>query len=205
MPHLPVFIVFGLALEHPRLDDAMLELSEVDLLMAHRISLEFSAPEPFLHVIKKMLMQPFDVHRVEGVLHDLQPIAGDHRRADIAQHAVAHEQFPARQQRRGLWAEVSENQPAKFFYRICRHVDAIFKRAVGVFGLLIGLLETFSVSVIQPAMVRTAQAVFFGNAQNQRHAPVRALRADQPGPPLFVAIEHQVFAEHSDRLRRFLD
>ena len=56
---------------------------------------------------------------------------GIDRRTDIAQHAVAHEQFPARQQRRGLWAEVGENQPAKFFYRIRRHVDAIFKRAVG--------------------------------------------------------------------------
>jgi len=83
-----------------------------------------------------MLMQPFDVYRVEGVLHDLQPIAGDHRRADVAQHAVAHEQFPARQKRRGLWTEVSENQPAKFFDWIRRHANAIFECAIGIFGLL---------------------------------------------------------------------
>ena len=63
------------------------------------------------------------MHRIERVLHDLQPIARNHRRADIAQHAVPDEQFPARQQRRGLWPEVSENQPAEFFYRIRRHTD----------------------------------------------------------------------------------
>src|SRR6516162_1672434 len=81
----------------------------------------------------------------------------------------------------------------------------VFECAVGIFGLLIRLLETFTVSVVEPAMIGTAQAVLFWYSQNQRHAPVRALRADEPRSPLFIPIENQVFAKYPHRFGRPLD
>jgi len=54
-------------------------------------------------------MKPLYMHRVKRILHDLQPIARDHRRADIAQHAIAHEQIPARHQGRWLRSQVGKD------------------------------------------------------------------------------------------------
>src|SRR5262249_18693965 len=139
MSHLPVFVFFSLPFEHACLDDPVFEFPEVDFFVAHWVSLDFIAPEPFLDVIEKMLMQPFHVHRVERVLHDLQPIAGDNRRTDVAQYAVAHEQIPAWHQRSRLRSQVSKYQPAQLFDWIGWHANAVFERTVGIFRLLIRL------------------------------------------------------------------
>ena len=205
MPHLPVFVVFRFTLQHPIFDDTVLEHSEVDLLMAYRIALEVRVAQPFLNVIVKMLMEPFNMHRVERVLHDLKPVARNHRCSDVAQDAVADKEIPARQERHGFRAQVSKDQPSQLLNRVSGHTDTLFEVAVRILGLLVRLLETLSVPVIQPAVVSAAQALLLGNAQEHRHPPVGALRADQSRTSLFVSVQNQLLAQNFHSLGRPLD
>src|SRR4029077_15415739 len=191
MSHLPIFIVFRFTFQHPILDDAVLEHSEIDFLVLYRITLELRPPQPFLYVIVKVLMESLDVNRIERIFHDLKPVTGDRRRADIAQDSVTHKQIQARQERRRRRAQVREDQPAELLNGIGRDTDALFKSAVGILGLLIRLLEKSSVPIIQPTVISASEAVVLRYAQRHGHSSVRALRTDQTRPAFFVSIQYQ--------------
>ena len=123
MPDAPFWILFRPAGDHAPFNDPILKLVEADFLVLHaaghtirartiKSPLQIRTPQPFQHVIGKAAVQPLDVHRVQGVFHDLQPVAGDDGRADIPQHIVPHEHIPAGQQWHWLWTQVREDQPA---------------------------------------------------------------------------------------------
>jgi hypothetical protein len=77
MAALPVGRVFTLVAPGAPLDDAVLERIEPDTLVRHHGAV-LRAVELLLHVVGEVLVQPLHVHRVQGVLHDLQPVARDH-------------------------------------------------------------------------------------------------------------------------------
>ena len=62
-------------------------------------------------------MKPFEVNRVEGVLHDLKPVAWHDRVANIAGHAFHNQQIPTRQKRGWTGAHVGEDETAEFLNR----------------------------------------------------------------------------------------
>ena len=110
MADAPFRIVLGPSLEHPALDDSVLELVEANLLMgegtghlaavtavSEELTLQVPPAQALQHVIGEPAVQPLHVHRIQGVLHYLQPVARYDRGADIPQHVVPHEQVPTGQ------------------------------------------------------------------------------------------------------------
>ena len=63
-------------------------------------------------------MEPLDVDGVEGVLDDLEPVAGDDGESYLPDGVLFDEQVPPGQQRRGLGAHVREYEPTDGLHRI---------------------------------------------------------------------------------------
>src|SRR5205823_787536 len=67
-----------------------------------------------------------------------------------------------------------------------------------------GSLEAVPGSVIQPAVIGARDAALLDSAVEQRSASVGAVVLDEPDVPTLVLEEHQVLAQHADKLRRIL-
>jgi hypothetical protein len=70
--------------------------------------------------------------------------------------------------------------------------------------LLRRLLEALSGLVKAPAVIRTPEAFFFGDAQGQMSSAVGADAIDQAESPITIAIKNEVFAQKPDGLHRIL-
>ena len=197
MPDLPVVGVFGRAFEQAALVDAVFEFFERDLeMLARDLILEPDAGFLFDELLQ-LAVQPFGVHGIERVLHDLQPVAGHLGVADMANRTLGHEAVPARQQRRRLRTEVGEDHAAERFDRIAAGRHLVFERtAVG----LVRLIDARARAVELPAVIRAADAVRLRDAVGQRRAPVRAELVDQSELAGAIAKEHEIFAEQPDAL-----
>ena len=112
MPYFPVVILFGLAFYNTPLHDPVLESIKADLRVLLARALEMSGSHLLHDVIVKVLMEPLHVHRVQRILHDLEPIAGNHCVADVAQNIFHHVQVPTRQKRFGQRTQVREKKTA---------------------------------------------------------------------------------------------
>ena len=89
-------VVLGHPLEDAALDDAVLELVEgdLDVLTGEHLGLRFATQTTDeAHVVP---VQPLDVVRIHGVLHDLEPVHRQRRVPDVTEHAVPHVEVVAR-------------------------------------------------------------------------------------------------------------
>src|ERR687892_234044 len=79
--------------------------------------------------------------------------------------------------------------------------DLVFVRSLRGLGRL---LETSSVAIVFPAVIRAANAFLIDASKSERGASMRTMLADKTVPTLFIPVDNQFFAEKLDRLDRFL-
>ncbi len=196
----PLVDLLGLVVAEPALDDAVLELVERDEAVVGRLADLLRTAEVLHHVVAEILVEPLDVDRVERVLADLEPVAGDDGPADLLR-AVHDEEVPAREERRGLRTEVGEDHAAELLHGVGGDRDPVFEGAVRVLSLLVRLLEAAAVRREPPAVVGAAQPLLLGDAEHHAGAAVRAAVAHEAEITGTIAVEHQVLAEEPNRLR----
>jgi hypothetical protein len=148
-----------------------------------------------------MAVQVDAVGGIERVLLALQPVAVEDRDADLAYAVWPHEDVPAREERRRRWPEISPDQPTQLLHRIGRHPNPVLE---GAFPRLEWRLQTATVGVVQPAMVRASQSLGLGDPQLQPHAAMGALVLDQAQPAAPVPVQDEVFAQNTDFPNRVL-
>src|SRR5438093_492043 len=203
MPDPPRRIVLRCAEPHAPLDDPMGEHVEADLqvmsddALHHALATRVSPGGAAHDVLVVAAVEPLGVDGVQGVLHALHPVAGDHRDADVAPDVVHHQKVPPRQQGSGLGAEVGEHEAAELLDRIGRRPHAVLEGAAGKLGRH---LDAAPLAVEHPAVVAASEAVCFGDAVAQRHPTVRTALADQAEPASAVAEQHQILSKELDPL-----
>jgi len=198
MSNPPRLVLLGRAFDDTSLDDAELELVETDLQVVLDGVDERLFPPQGEHIVAKEPMEILKVHRIEGVLHDLQPVARQEGTTDRPNYVRLHEQVERRKHRSRIGAEVGPYQPTHFPDLVRRGDDAILEPAVSRFWWL---LKARPVLVEEPPVVRTSQRVGLGNAEEQRAPAVRAPLGDEAELPRLVLEQHEILAEQSNLLR----
>ncbi len=189
----------GLVVGDTPFDHAVVEHVEADLLVRLRLAQFVGAAELALDVVAHVLVEPLHMHAVERVLHDLQPIARHDGEADLAHHAVVHEQVPGRQNGHRIRTQIAEEQSAHLCHLVGRGLDLVLVAALRVLGVLVGLLDAVAGVIERPAMIGATQTAFGRDAVDQRHAAVRATRGDQAELAVQIAEENEVLAEQPHR------
>ena len=147
-----------------------------------------------------VLVHPFEMHRIAGVLLALKPVAGDLRDHDLGKAVAPGQRLPHRQFGGRLRPQIGPQQAAGLLDRIGAGAAALAAAPRRVGDVVIGLLDAAPVRVHQPAVIVAADAGLLDEAERQIGAPVRALPVDQPEAAAAVAVEHQILAEQPHRL-----
>ena len=195
---LPVGALLALAFEEAALDDAPRELVERDLLVTPRDGDLDGVPRFLTQELVELAVQPLGVHRVDRILHRLNPVAVEDGAPAVADRALLDEAVIERDQRGRERPEVRPEQAAEFLHRVARRRDLVLE--VGAFGF-VGLLEAAAGAVELPAVIGAADAVFGRDAVRHRCAAVRAELADQAERAAAVLEEDEVLAEDAHALR----
>jgi hypothetical protein len=116
-------------------------------------------------------VQRLDVIRINGVLHDLHPVAWQHGVADVAD-AVHDVGLVPRQKRRRPRADIRPDETAEFLRLAGEHarLGPELRRRIG-FGQHVDALAG---GVELPAVITTAQTIVFHDAVHERSATVGA-------------------------------
>src|SRR5262245_28757294 len=147
-------------------------------------------------------MEPFEVMLVNAVLDGLQKIAVDDAGRPGAHAVFPNQNIPSRQQRRGLRADIRENDSGQLLRLVGFLANAVLECA---FGRLSRHLQNFSVHVVEPAVITAAQAAVFDVTEFERGAAMGTAQREQTQLPLVVAKDHQVFAEEAAAQRAPLE
>ena len=62
-----------------------------------------------------------------------------------------------------------------------------------------GLLQNAAGNIVKPAVIKTTEPAVLDAPVAQIRAAVRAVQAEQPGPPSFITKEHEILPHDSDR------
>jgi hypothetical protein len=165
MPNLPIVIVLTAVLKDTSLDDPVTEDVEPRLDVPSRIMsrrrLTALAPD----ARQVMAVQPFEVVGIDTVLHDLKPVAGQDRLADIAQAIFPHEEVISGQKGSRFGAKVGENEPTELLHAIGRRPHPMKKPRVRRLGRH---FEAPPGRVKFPAVVRTPDPLVVDHAVGER-------------------------------------
>ncbi len=143
-------------------------------------------------------VKPLGMHRVEGVLLALEPVARKLGERDITRDVVGCERLPERQDRGRRRTEVGEHQPLEFLHGVAGDLHLLLETPVRVHRLLEGLLDALPRLVHHPAVVHAAKAVLLRDAVGEIDPAVGAEpfdKAHRAGP---VPVEDEVLAEDAD-------
>src|ERR1022692_3015105 len=195
---LPVVVFVAVALQHPPLDDPVLEFVEchLDVLLLERFRrLEAAGLAEEVEIVP---VQPFHVMRVDGVLHDLQPVARQRAVADVAD-AVEHVDIEPRQLGRRVGADVHPDHPAERQGLARLRPDPVAEIGVLALGWL---FQALAVESEPPAVIAAADAVGVHHAVGQRGAAVRTALGDDAVPAGRGLVQRPVLAEQPHGLGR---
>ena len=196
----PLRVLLGRTLDDTLLDDAVVVEVEPDALVGFAGYLVTVGDGALLlqHVAREVDVQPLGMHRIERVLHALEPVARELGHSYVPQDVVPDEQVPSRQQRRGRWPEVRPDQPAQLLHGVARNLDLFLEASVGMDRLLERLLDALARLVHHPAVVHAAQAVLLRYAVGEVDATVGAEAVDESERAGPIAVEDEVLAEDAD-------
>ncbi len=191
---LPVVVVLRAALEDTTLEDSPLHLLEARaqvLLLEGLGSIEALG---LTHEVEVVAVEPLDVVRIHGVLHDLQPVARQGCVAAVLD-AIHDEDIETGQLRRGIRPDVDPDHAA---------------HDLGLAGLLLHtvaevlvvrlrrLFDAVALEVPLPPVVAAPDAVLMHDSVGQRGAAVRAvLGNDAVAPGLRRLEERPVLTEQA--------
>ncbi len=131
---------------------------------------------------------------VQGIF-DVAVVIADAIEPDRVHHAMGI--FKARkaiERRRLACAEISEDQADGLAHGITRNANILGERL-----RFSGLFDTLPRAVVFPAVVKTANGVFFDPAHRQLCAAVRAAISHQVRRAALAAVQGKVFAHDPDR------
>ena len=135
--------------------------------------------------LKVLSVQPLDVVRINGVLHDLQPITRQRRVAAVLD-SIHDEDVEARKLGGGIGTDVHPHHATHNFGFSCLLPDTIAKVLIVGFGRL---FEARAVEVPLPAVVPAANAVFVHHSVGQGSASMRTGLGDDSVPSTFRGFE----------------
>ena len=141
------------------------------------------------------------MHRIDGVLLALKPVARHVGEHDFAKAVLPGERLPDRQLRRRQRPEIGEQQAGAFLDRIGLDLAAGLRR-LRTGGVLVGLFEAAAGLVHQPAVIAAADAGLLDPAIGHVGAAMRAMAVDQAVAAAAVAVEDEVLAHEADGLDR---
>ncbi len=193
--HSPQCRTFRLALAHALVDEAVIELVEIELQMLRRIGLTLAA-----QAHAPVVVHPFEMHRIDGVLLALKPVAGDVGNAYFNEAVLARERFIDRQLGRWKRAHIDPDQSAKRLHRIGLDLALLAQRIFRIGGILIGLADAIAILVEQPAVIVAADALFLDKAIGQVGAAMRTMPVHHAESAREILIERQVLAKQADGL-----
>ena len=143
-------------------------------------------------VLEVLAVQVDPVDGIGRVFHALKPVAGDLHEADHAIDVIPHKPVPPRQERRGRRTHVGEDQSGKLFHGVRNEPDvATMTRQLG----FAGPVDAFTVGVICPAVIGTANALVGGEGAIELYVAVQATVAGETHATLAVDEQDQVLAE----------
>src|SRR5579884_3089981 len=148
-----------------------------------------------------LLVQDLEVRRIDGVLHRLEPIAGELRvHGDLAAAAARDEGVVVGDHGRRQRAEVGPVHADELLYRVGGLLHVLDD---GVVALRWGL-EDVAAGVVEPAVVGAGDAPLLDAAVAEGGAPVSAVIGEQTHAALLVAEQHQVLPEQAHEARGLL-
>ena len=193
--HRPHRIRLAHALADAPVDEAVIELLELQLQMPRRVR-----PQPIVQPDAPIHVHPLEVQRIDRILLALKPVAGNVREDDLHEAVLPREGLPVGDQRSRLGSQVGPNQAGPGLNRIGLDPDLVLEASLGRGNVLVRLLDAAAVLVEQPAMVVAAQPALFDEAVGCVGAAMRALAVDQPEGAAQILVESQILAQQADRL-----
>ena len=201
MTDLPVVVLFGRTLQDSTFEDSPLHLVEAGLDVLLLEGLRRFETLSLTQELEVLSVKPLDVVRIDGVLHDLQPIA---RQGGIAAvfDSVHDEDVEAWELGCGIGTDVHPHHAAHNFGFSCLLPDTIAEVLVVGFGRL---FQAGAVKVPFPAVISAANAVFVDHAVGQGSASMRTGLGDDSVPPTLRGFEQgPVFSEEADGLGEYV-
>ena len=96
----------------------------------------------------------------------------------------------------------AQSKTALCFHGIGGRVHLVFEARLRMRGIFERLLDAAPVLVEEPAVVVAAQPALLDEPVREVGAAVRAVAPDEPERPIQILVEHEIFAEQTDRLDR---
>ena len=118
----PVLVLFALALAHALVGEAVLELLELQLEVLRRVGVVAA------HAVRPVVVHPFEVHGIDGVLLGLEPVARHVGQHDLAEAVLPVERLPHRQFGRRQRPHVGPQQAGALAHRIGLDLAAGLRR-----------------------------------------------------------------------------
>ena len=197
--HRPQFVVLRGVFADPAIDEAVVELVEGQLQMPWRVGAGL-AGEPDAPV----RMLPLEMHGIDGVFLDLEPVAGDVGEDHLGEAVFPGERLPVWQQRRRFGAEIGPDDARACLHPVRFDPDLVTEPRFRGGDVLVWLGEASALGAEQPAVIGAAQAFRLDHAVHEIGAAMRALAVEQAKPALEVAIEDEILAEHPDGAGRLV-
>src|SRR5262249_35752130 len=149
-------------------------------------------------------VQPLEMHRVDGVLLALEPVARNLGEDDLDEAVPPRERLPGRDEGRRKGPQVGPQKPGLGLHRIGLETDLVLEPRYGMRYRLEWLLDPPARVVPPPAVIVTAQPAGFDPAVRQVGATMRAVAVDQAVLTRAVPVQHEIFPENSHGLHRGL-
>jgi hypothetical protein len=90
---------------------------------------------------------------IDAVFDGLQEITVDQARRKRTHSVFSDQHIPTRQERRGIGADIGENDSGQFLRFLGFLLDTVLKRALRWFA---GHLQNISVDIVEPAVIAAA-------------------------------------------------
>ena len=144
-------------------------------------------------------MQVGGVRRIDADLERLQPVAVDQALEGEGMGAGCQEAVEVGEGGRFAVAEIGEDDAVLHHHGIGALAHPLAEHAALGLGRR---LEALAVDIEQPAMEQAAQAAILQPAVGEIGAAMRAVAVEQAVTATLVAEQHEILAQHADRLGR---
>src|SRR5689334_18504378 len=135
-----------------------------------RFSVRLSA-----QALAPVVVEPFEVDRVDGVFLALEPVARNFAEDDLDKSVTPGEWFPHRNFGRRAWAHICPQEPSLLFNGVRLDSDALFEVRVRMRNFLEWLMDARAGLVELPTVVIAANAAVLHPAVRHIRAAMRAM------------------------------
>src|SRR5215475_3404677 len=143
------------------------------------------------------------MHRIDGILLSLKPVARDFGENDLPETVLPCKRLPGRNGRRRQRPQVRPDETGLRLQGVGPDANLVLESGIGNRDIVIWLLHTPARAVEHPSVIVTPEAALFHETVGQVGAPMSALPFDEPECALAVFVEDKIFTQEANRLRPF--